>query len=265
MTKRKRNGVLFLVMIFGYIHGGCEGPDNIGRFRATPVTNIILEDLGVIDEDPAVFSGAREPLPRDLVPDETEYVIGPGDILDISIYELFGPGQEWMGRKQVSEVGRITIPEIGMFRAAGKTEFELTETIQNLLSPRIVKDPTVTVVVTGPRKKVYSIAGAVAAPGPYILNESDFRVSRAFAAAGGIPQMNADYAYVIRTRKLWPGEGGLGEMAPVSEEPDIWSPAESAVKPDAIPSGFERTFPGMEGTVPPFGKRPRSLHRPRHR
>ena len=103
---------------------------------------------------------------------------------------------------------KITIPEIGTFRAVGKTELELTETIRNLVSPRLVKDPMITVVVTGPRKKIYSISGAIAAPGPYVLNESDFRISRALAAAGGIPQTNADNAYVIRTRGFWPGAGG---------------------------------------------------------
>jgi protein involved in polysaccharide export with SLBB domain len=262
MTKRKRISVYFLVMILCYLQLGCEGPESIGRFRATPVTNIILEDLGVIDEEPDIFSGARDPLPRDMIPDETEYVIGPGDILDISIYELFGPGQEWMGRKQVSEVGRITIPEIGTFRASGKTELELTETIQNLLSPRIVKDPTVTVVVVGPRKKVYSIAGAVAAPGPYVLNESDFRISRALASAGGIPQTNADYAYVIRTRGFWPGEGDIGEMAPVSEDQDIWSPAETTGKRYAIPSDFERPFPDIEESVSPVTEETKVLPPP---
>ena len=248
--------MLFLVLFFGYLLGGCEGPENIGRFRATPVTNIILEDLGVVDEETAIFSGARSPLPRDLVPDATEYVIGPGDILDISIYELFGPGQEWMGRKQVSEVGRITVPEIGTFRAAGKTELELTETIESLLSPRLVKDPTVTVTVTGPRKKIYSISGAVSSPGPYVLNESDFRISRALAAAGGIPQMNADNAYVIRTGGLRLGEGGLGDMAPMSEGVDIWSPVESSETPEATPSDFERPFPDMEDVFPPVWSEP---------
>ncbi len=251
MTKWKRNFMMFLVLIFGCLLGGCgEGPESMGRFRATPVTNIILEELGVIDEDPAIFAGARDPLPRDMVPDSTEYVIGPGDILDLSIYELFGPGQEWVGRKQVSEVGRITVPEIGTFRAAGKTELELTDTIKNLLNPRLIKDPIVTVVVTGPRKKVYSVSGAVAAPGPYVLSENDFRISRALAAAGGIPQTNADNAYVIRTRGTMPVGGDMGEPAPLSEEPDIWSPSAPAETPEANPSEPERMIPDMKKTVP---------------
>ncbi|MBN1844861.1 MAG: polysaccharide biosynthesis/export family protein [Sedimentisphaerales bacterium] len=190
---------IWAVMLLGMTWAGCDGPDTIGRFRAVPITNIILDELGVVDEESSPFAIAREPQPRDLMPDETEYVIGPGDVLDISVYELFGPGQEWVGRRQVSETGRITIPEIGTFRANGKTELELTETIKQLLSPRLLKDPTVTVLVSGPRKKVYTVSGAISAPGPYMLNENDYRISNALASAGGIPQINADYAYIIRT------------------------------------------------------------------
>jgi len=236
MSKRKQMNVWVLGLLVIVLIQGCTSPSDLGRFRATPVTNIILDELGVVDEDPAVFAGAREPLPRDLVPDESEYVIGPGDLVDISIYELFGPGQEWIGRKQVSEVGRITIPEIGTFRAAGKTELELMETIENLLSPRLVKDPTVTVVVSGPRKKVFSISGAVPAPGPYMLGENDYRLSRALAAAGGIPQANADYAYIIRTRGAWPGDMGLGERVSQTSEIDIWSPDTPPGIPEVEPT-----------------------------
>ena len=250
MTKRKRIGVIFCGLLFGYLQVGCEGPENLGRFRATPVTNIILDELGVIDEDSAIFSGAREPLPRDLIPDESEYVIGPGDIVDITIYELFGPGQEWIGRKQVSEVGRITIPEIGTFRASGKTELELTETIQNLLSPRIVKEPMVTVVVSGPRKKVYSITGAVAASGPYVLSENDFRISRALAAAGVVPQVNADYAYIIRTGGVLTGESGLSELESMSGEMDIWFPGEFEAVPGTKATELEGPLPDLESVIP---------------
>jgi protein involved in polysaccharide export with SLBB domain len=256
MSQRKRISIWILGLVLVCLFQGCEEPGNLGRFRATPMTNIILDELGVVDEDPATFAGAREPLPRDLVPNESEYVIGPGDLLDISIYELFGPAQEWVGRKQVSEVGRITIPEIGTFRVAGKTELELMETIVNMLSPRIVKDPTVTVVVTGPRKKVFSISGAVMAPGPYALGESDYRLSRALAAAGGIPQANADYAYIIRTRGVQPGEMGLGELESRASEIDIWSPEGTPGAMEVLPSDL--LSPGDLGPdIPPVREQPK--------
>lgn len=250
MTKRRQIIGLLLVLFLGIIFSGCEGPESIGRFRATPITNIILEDLGVVDEDPTTFSEARAPLPRDLVPDEMEYVIGVGDVLDISIHDLLGAGMEWRDHKKVSDVGRITIPEIGTFRAVGKTELELTETIHNLVSPRLVKNPTVTVSVFEPRKKVYSIAGAISYPGPYMLVENDYRISRALAAAGGIPQSNVDYAYVIRTRDFGSFEGGMIEEEPSPEEIDIWSPVEASVEPEMEPLKLESRYPKTEEVTP---------------
>jgi protein involved in polysaccharide export with SLBB domain len=99
----------------------------------------------------------------------------------------------------VSETGRITVPQVGTFRAAGYTETELVEALRDRLSPQIIPDAMVTVVVVQARGKIYSVSGAVPAPGTYELLETDFRIMRALASAGGIPQQNADFAYVVRT------------------------------------------------------------------
>ena len=64
---------------------GCTEPETIGRFRATPVTTIILDNLGVIDEEPDIYTDSRNPDPKDLVPDETEYVLGPGDSVMVTM------------------------------------------------------------------------------------------------------------------------------------------------------------------------------------
>ncbi len=178
---------------------GCEGPDAIGRYRAAPVTNIILDSLGVVDEGPEEFAGARDPRQEDLSPRLEEYVIGPGDVLDISIFELFTTNTPYAERMQVSDTGRITLPIIGTLPAAGRTELELTDDLVARLKPTVIKDPKVNVVVTGSAEKVFSISGAVAAPGRYPMSEADFRISEALAQAGGIPQTNVDYAYVIRS------------------------------------------------------------------
>jgi len=177
---------------------GCSDPTTIGRFRATPVTNIILNSLGVVDEDPELFAGARNPNVKDLQVYEREYVISAGDLLMVKILDLFASGQEWRDQVIVSETGRITLPEIGALRAAGRTEIELTEDIENKLSPLILKDPTVTVVVIQATSKSYSVDGAVSMPARYVLTEPDLRVAEAFAAAGGMPQTGADWAFVVR-------------------------------------------------------------------
>jgi len=179
---------------------GCKEPGGIGRYRATPITNIILDTLGVADEDPDSFSGARSPLPKDLRIVDEEYVINKGDVLRIRIFELFGFGLQWEDNIQVNDTGRITLPVIGTIRAVDRTELELTDDLIGYLSPQILKDPKVGVVVLSSRTKVYTVQGAISAPGPYQLTETDFRIMRALAMAGGIPQIGSDYAFVIRNR-----------------------------------------------------------------
>jgi protein involved in polysaccharide export with SLBB domain len=177
---------------------GCSDPTFVGRFRAVPVTNIILDSLGVVDEEPEQFAYARDPYPKDLIVEEREYVVQRGDMIEISILDLFMSGAEWRNRLQVSETGRVTVPEIGTFRVAGRTEFEIADDIKNLLRPHILKNPTVNVVVIASTKKVFSISGAIAASGRYQLIQSDFRILEAIAQAGGVPQTGIDYVYVVR-------------------------------------------------------------------
>ena len=186
------------VLIITAVLSGCSDPTFVGRFRAAPVTNIILNSLGMVDEEPEQFAYARDPYPEDLIVDESEYVVQPGDMIEISILDLFASGAEWRNRMQVSETGRVTVPEIGAFRVAGRTEFEIADDVKNLLSPHILKDPTVNVAIVASTKKVFSVSGAVAAAGRYQLTQPDFRILEAIAQAGGVPQTGVDYAYVVR-------------------------------------------------------------------
>lgn len=231
---------------------GCFDPSVMGRFRATPRTNIILGNLGVVDEDPEQFSGARDPEPKDLMPDETEYVIRSGDVVMISILDLFQSGQSWADRLLVSETGRITIPEIGTLQATGRTEQELTEDIEGILDPLIIKNPTVTVVVLLPTGKTFSIDGAIRTPSRYPLSQPNFRILEALAQAGGLAQMGVDFAYVMRTVEgedkeasepgsldssgFYRDEQTSGKLPPAPMAPSKKGPIESpAGQPERLP------------------------------
>lgn len=186
------------VFLFMVMTTGCDDPQTIGRFQATPVTNIILNNLGVVDEEPEPFANARKPRPEDLLVSESEYVIRSGDIINISVLDLFQANTEWSAQKQVSESGRITLPEIGNVMAAGYTELELQKSLESALSPDYIKDPKVSVVVISSTGKVYTVTGAVPAPAPYQLTEPDLRILKALAHAGDVPPRGVDSVYVIR-------------------------------------------------------------------
>ena len=225
--------VLMLAVVV--LVAGCTEPSGVGRYRQTPQTNIILESLGVIDEEPEAFAGARDPAPEDLQADVTEYLIGAGDVVNVSVFELFATGAQYQEVVIVSESGRITLPVIGTFPASGRSELELTDDIVNRLRPHILKNPTVSVVVTRSREKVYSVDGSVPQPGTYEVGGGDFRILKALAQAGSVPQANVDFVYVIREARIdemWPGRAeapagdldsgwGVRQVEPVGSAPAI--------------------------------------------
>lgn len=237
---------------------GCDDPQSIGRFQATPVTNIILNNLGVVDEEPEPFANARAPRPDDLLVPESEYVIRSGDVLNVSIMDLFQANNEWQAQKQVSESGLITLPEIGSIMAAGYTELELQKSLERALSPDYIKEPKVSVVVAASTGKVYTVTGAVPAPAPYQLTEPDLRVLKALAHAGGVPPRGVDYVYIIRkvpASDLLSDQATADSVAPVAQE-EVLSPVEipaqyqqEVTEPVAEPVNSESVAPAVDSQV----------------
>jgi polysaccharide export outer membrane protein len=174
-------------------------PVQIGRFRPVPAVNVILDSLDVSEETPSVWEGAEEPKPMDVVAYETDYKFGPGDYVRISIFELLQEGAQYVNDYVVTETGKISIPEIGVVEAAGLTESQLEEEIRRILSPSVLREPSVSVVLLGSEKRAYSIWGdGVPRPARYPIPRYDFRLTDAIASAGGIRQFNVSYVYVSR-------------------------------------------------------------------
>ncbi|MHC4115258.1 MAG: polysaccharide biosynthesis/export family protein [Planctomycetota bacterium] len=191
---------LFVLSTYG---GGCGDkffdPIQIGRFRPVPAVNVILDSLGVADETASAWEGAEAPKPVDVIIYETDYVFGPGDIIRISIFELLQEGVASISDYTVTETGKISIPDVGIVEVAGLTEAELEEQIAQILSPNILKEPSVTVTLMSSQKRTYSILGyAVPAPGRYGIPRYDFRLNDALATGQVATQFNVSYIYVSR-------------------------------------------------------------------
>ena len=174
-------------------------PTQIGRFRPVPVVNVILESLGVADEPEPTYAGAEDPRPEDVIAFEQDYRFGPGDVIQISIYELQSDYRMYVNRHTVTETGRISVPEVGQITAAGLTEMELEEEIRRILKPGILLDPTVMVALLASQSRIFSIFGeGIRAPSQYMIPRRNFRLSEAIALARGVREFNVSNIFISR-------------------------------------------------------------------
>ena len=204
-TNRGRLPLFFSALIVSLLVflSGCGNkffdPAQVGRFRPVPAINVILDSLGVAEETPIAWEGAEEPLPIDIVAQETDYVFRAGDVVSVDIYELLREGVHHINNYVVTETGKISIPEIGVVQAAGLTENQLENQLKNIVSPNILKNPSVTVMLVASQQRAFSVLGdGVQFPGRYSIPRYDFRLTDALATAGGSSQFNASHIYISR-------------------------------------------------------------------
>lgn len=203
----KKNS-LFLMTVLGLCMGlsGCYNdaldPTQLGRFEPTPSVNVILDTLGVADEPSPTYAGSEEPRPEDLIEAESDYTFSSGDVVLISIFELYQEGQNFVNQYVVTETGRLSIPDVGIIMAEGLTETELEREIANILSPNIIKNPSVTATLLNSERRVFSIVGqGIAQSARFQMPRYPIRLTDAIALAGGIGDFNVSYVYVSRDVK----------------------------------------------------------------
>ena len=193
--------MFFVVVVV--LFGGCGrdhlDPTQIGRFRPVPAVNVILDSLGIADEASPTYAGAEDPRPADLIVHESDYVFGSGDTVRVIIYELLQENANYVNDFQVNESGNISVPEIGHIHAAGLTELELEDEISEILSPTLLKNPSVTITLQQSESRVFSILGdGVARSNRYGIPRYNFRLMDALAVAGSVRQFNVSYIYIAR-------------------------------------------------------------------
>jgi polysaccharide export outer membrane protein len=188
-----------VAMFAGFI--GCDtdsflDPSEVGRYENTPVVLPILERLDVIDEPVEEIPGLSQIRSEDLIPEVREYVMGSGDLVTVTVFELITPGVETVQTRRVDELGFIRLPVIGELRIAGLTTKQLEQLIVDILDPDILRDPTVTVVVQEGRQRTFNILGVPGA-GTYSIVQSNFRLLDAISLARGLPE-GVEEIYIIR-------------------------------------------------------------------
>ena len=132
-----------------------------------------------------------------------EYTIGPGDILDISVWK-----DEALSKLvTVLPDGRISFPLIGQVAAGGKTVTQLRENLERKLS-RFVPDLSLSVIVHQVNSMMVYVIGRVNRPDRFILN-TNTNVLQALSMAGGLNP------FAKRSKiKIFRSENGMTKTIP---------------------------------------------------
>src|ERR1700685_3862242 len=124
---------------------------------------------------------------------DTSYVIGPSDELNISVWE----DKDLSGVVPVRPDGMISLPLLNDVQAAGKTPMQLMRTIVEKLTAHGMKDPIVTVTVTAIKSQFIYVLGQVGKPGTFPMIPG-MTVIEAIASAGGLGQFAKQTKIEIR-------------------------------------------------------------------
>ncbi len=122
-----------------------------------------------------------------------EYVISPGDLLHVQVFQ-----QEAMSaRVRVRRDGKVSLPMVGDVNIAGRSPTEVAGDLQQRLKD-FINTPRVNVVLEEARPVSVSIVGEVMRPGITTM-EANSGVLTAIASAGGLTDFaHRDGIFVLR-------------------------------------------------------------------
>lgn len=125
--------------------------------------------------------------------EETNYVLGPGDVLKITVYN----SPDLTLETRVTENGTISFPLLGEIQLGGITAPAAEKKIADLLeNGRFLKNPQINILVTQFQSKMISVLGSVYKPGRYPLDRAT-NLTDLLALVGGATSDGSDLITVI--------------------------------------------------------------------
>lgn len=122
-----------------------------------------------------------------------DYIIGPEDLLEISVFGL----PEMNKTVRVSAEGVIVLPLLRSIKVEGLTQKELEEKIGALLAEKYIQNPQVTIFIKEHKSRKVAVLGAVVKPGFYELIGKR-TILDIIALAGGITEKAGKKLLLIR-------------------------------------------------------------------
>jgi polysaccharide export outer membrane protein len=146
---------------------------------------------------PALGSGAvQTPAKADRPEQKLEYLIGPGDVLQIFVWKEADLTKEVTVRLD----GRVTVPLLGDVDAAGRSPQQLSEELAKSLG-KFLESPRVTVGVSQANSTRFYVVGLVGKPGEFPLSGRTTFL-QGLALAGGFRDFaKTDSILIIRQER----------------------------------------------------------------
>ncbi len=150
------------------------------------------------------------PLPVLSQQQQTDYVVGPQDVLAITVWD-----QPDLNNKFTVEAdGSFTFPMIGRVQAGGLTLRQVEAELRKRLADGYFKNPQLTVAVDTYRSQRVFIIGEVRTPGTYVLT-GNMSLVEALSRAGSTTAAASHEAVIVRARE---GKAGDGPTLPDQAE-----------------------------------------------
>jgi protein involved in polysaccharide export with SLBB domain len=165
-------------------NGWLIDPQRTGYFQTTPTAIPILTRIDVIEQAADTSIVYTQPSSEDLIPNQLEYKLAPGDVIRVSIPQLISADQTDISTRVIDQSGRISLPIIGQMPAAGLTVEQVEEDVKKRLAG-IITNPKAFISVEEARAYQFRVLGSVEQPGLFALNKPDLRVLDALALARG--------------------------------------------------------------------------------
>ena len=167
-----------------------------------------------------------QPVPTRPMPLDTDYVIGPEDVLDIQVW----------GSKDLNHTvfvrpdGRLSVPVMGEIPAAGKTVRQLQDHLSAVYA-KMVKGAVVTVIVKEIRSRPVYFVGGFSKPGVMQLTR-DLTLLQAISVVGGVvPNADGEKGFLLRGNNKIPIDfTRLVQRGDLSQNPKL-KPGDSVVVP----------------------------------
>lgn len=158
--------------------------------RGAALVALVLGAVGCATQN------ANPPAPTMASSPDYNYVVGPGDTLNINVWR----NPELSSTVPVRPDGKVSTPLVDELVAQGKTPIEIARDVEKALG-KFVRDPVVTVIVTnfvGPYSEQIRVVGEAAKP-QFLPYKQKMTVMDVMIAVGGLTEFaDGNKATIVR-------------------------------------------------------------------